>query len=87
MNKTNNGKVANKSLRKRIAILLNEPVFHFLIIGVSIYFLYGLLDNQTSNEPDNTITVTATQIDWLEQSWQKRWNRPPTHQPLIPFLL
>ncbi len=78
MNQINQGRVANTSLRERIVILIKEPFFHFLIIGAVVYFLYGLLANQPSIEPDNTITITATQIDWLEQTWQKRWNRPPT---------
>jgi hypothetical protein len=78
MHKMNQGKAANTSLREKIAILIREPFFHFLIIGVVVYFLYGLFGNKVSIEPDNTITVTAAQIDWLEQTWQKRWNRPPT---------
>jgi hypothetical protein len=78
MHKMNQGKAANKSLRERIAIIIREPLFHFLIIGVVLYFLYGLFVNKASIEPDNTITVTAAQIEWLEQTWQKRWNRPPT---------
>ncbi len=78
MHEINQGKAANTSLRERIVILIREPLFHFLIIGVLLYCLYGLFANQATNEPDNTITVTAAQIDWLEQTWQKRWNRPPT---------
>jgi hypothetical protein len=78
MHKTSESEAVNKSLRGKIWTLLSEPLFHFLVLGILIYFLYGFLVNQTSNEPDNTITVTAAQIDWLEQTWLKRWNRPPT---------
>jgi len=29
-------------------------------------------------ETDKTIVVTAGEIEWMQASWQKRWNRPPT---------
>ncbi len=78
MHQINKGKAADIRFRERIMIYIREPFFHFLIIGTLIYFLYGLLANQTSIETENTITVTAAETDWLVQSWQKRWNRPPT---------
>ncbi len=78
MYQINEDKITNTSLREKIVILIREPFFHFLVIGVVVYFLYGFFGNQAGIEPDNTITVTASQIDWLEQTWQKRWNRPPT---------
>ncbi len=31
-------------------------------------------------ETDKTIVVTAGEIEWMQSSWQKRWNRPPTAQ-------
>jgi hypothetical protein len=65
-------------MHKKISFLTKEPFFHFLVIGAAVYFLYGFFASQATNEPDNTITVTAAQIDWLEQTWLKRWNRGPT---------
>ena len=65
------------SLRKTSAILLTEPLFHFLVIGAVVYFLYDFLGNQAPVESVDTITVTAAEVDWLEQTWEKRWNRPP----------
>jgi hypothetical protein len=29
-------------------------------------------------ETDKTIVITAGEIQWMQSSWQKRWNRPPT---------
>jgi peptidyl-prolyl cis-trans isomerase C len=78
MNQSNAGKAVGKSLRNKVSALIREPLIGFLVIGVSIYLLYGWLANQTSTEPDNTITITASETEWLEQTWQKRWNRPPT---------
>jgi parvulin-like peptidyl-prolyl isomerase len=29
-------------------------------------------------ETDKTIVVSAGEVEWMQTSWQKRWNRPPT---------
>ena len=58
--------------------LIREPLIYFLTIGALIYLLYGLFSKPGGGEPDNTITITAGEIDWLETSWKKRWRRPPT---------
>lgn len=58
--------------------LFREPLVHFLFIGVAIYLLYGLFAEPISEQPDNTIVVSAAEIKGMEISWQKRWNRPPT---------
>lgn len=63
--------------------LLREPLFHFLIIGAAIYLLYGLFaEPALETTDDKTIVVSAGEIEWMRQSWQKRWNRPPTEQEL-----
>ncbi len=49
-----------------------------MTIGALIYLLYGLFSKPGGGKPDNTITITAGEIDWLETSWKKRWRRPPT---------
>jgi hypothetical protein len=78
MNQTSEGKAGGKGLREKMAILLREPFVHFMVIGIAVYFLYGFYAGQVTSESENTITITAAEIDWLEQTWQKRWNRPPT---------
>jgi parvulin-like peptidyl-prolyl isomerase len=55
-----------------------EPLVHFLIIGAALFVIYGLIDKQDAEEQGKTITITAGEIKWLSESWQKRWNRPPT---------
>lgn len=67
-----------ESLRKRIRSAAREPLLHFLILGLAIYGVYFAAAPGVDEEPDNRITVTAGEIDWLTASWQKRWNRPPT---------
>jgi len=58
--------------------LLREPLVHFLCIGAAIYLLYGTFSEPVPEEVDKTIVVSAGEIEWMQTSWQKRWNRPPT---------
>ena len=55
-----------------------EPLVHFLFIGAAIYLLYGMVAEPALEETDKTIVVSAGEIEWMQTSWQKRWNRPPT---------
>jgi len=58
--------------------LLREPLLHFMFIGAAIYLLYGVFAEPVPEETDKTIVVSAGEIEWMQTSWQKRWNRPPT---------
>ena len=58
--------------------LLREPLVHFMFIGVIIYALYGAFAEPVVEATDKTIVVTAGELEWMQASWQKRWNRPPT---------
>ena len=58
--------------------LLREPLVHFMFIGAVIYLLYGVFAEPVAEETDKTIVVSAGEVEWMQTSWQKRWNRPPT---------
>lgn len=58
--------------------LLREPLIHFLVIGAAIFVLYGFMGQQDAEEQERAITITAGEIGWLTDAWEKRWNRPPT---------
>ena len=62
--------------------LLREPLLHFVFIGAVIYLLYGVFAEPVMDETDKTIVVRAGEIEWMQSSWQKRWNRPPTDKEL-----
>ena len=74
-----NYKPGSKKLVKR---LIKAPLLHFVLAGVLLYLLYGFFkDNVISpKENSSTITVTRGEISLMEDSWQKRWNRPPTKE-------
>jgi peptidyl-prolyl cis-trans isomerase C len=61
---------------------LREPLLHFLFIGAAIYLLYGAVAEPVREETDKTIVVSAGEVEWMQTSWQKRWNRPPTPDEL-----
>jgi len=58
--------------------LLREPLVHFLFIGAAIYLFYWAFAEPVPEEADKTVVVTAGEVQWMQTSWQKRWNRPPT---------
>jgi len=58
--------------------LAKEPLVHFLCIGAAIYLLYGVFAEPALEETDKTIVVSAGEIEWMQTSWKKRWNRAPT---------
>jgi peptidyl-prolyl cis-trans isomerase C len=57
---------------------LREPLVHFVLIGAGIYLLYGVFAEPAPEADDKTIVVTAGELEWMQTSWQQRWNRPPT---------
>ena len=58
---------------------LKEPLFHFLLIGMGIFLLYGLIANVPVDEK-NSINVSVSHIDRMVSLWEKRWQRPPTQE-------
>ena len=62
--------------------LLREPLLHFMLIGAAIYLLYGLFTESVPEEDNKTIVVTAAEVEWMQTSWRKRWNRPPIDKEL-----
>ena len=65
-------------LHNTIVRFIREPLVHFLVIGAAIFVLYGFMGQQDVEEQERTITITAGEIGWLTDTWEKRWNRPPT---------
>jgi hypothetical protein len=55
---------------------------HFLLIGAVVYLLYEWFTEPVTEEAQNTIVISAGDIEWLQTTWEKRWNRPPTPEEL-----
>lgn len=61
--------------------LLRDPLLHFLVAGLALFFLWGLWGNDGTPGQD-TIVVGPQQIRQLQASWAKQWRRPPTPKEL-----
>ena len=59
---------------------LREPLLHFMLIGAAIYLLYGVFAEPVPVDDDKTIVLSAGELQWMQTSWQQRWNRPPTEE-------
>jgi len=70
-------------MREKIASWLREPLVLFLVGGVALFALYGVLGGAGSDaRDDNRIEVTQAQIGWLSERWTRQWQRPPTETEL-----
>ena len=62
--------------------LVREPLVQFLLIGTGIYALYFLYGEAPLEEQERTIVITADYVSSLNESFAKRWNRPPTDEEM-----
>ena len=64
--------------------LIREPLVHFLLLGACIYLAYAIQGEPVVDEEaqDRTVVVSTGQITWMLESWEKRWQRPPTQAEL-----
>ena len=59
--------------------LLKEPLVHFLLIGLGLFFMYGLVNT----EPDqNEIIIDDGLINEIVAKWELQRNRQPTLEEL-----
>jgi hypothetical protein len=61
--------------------LLREPLLHFLLLGIALFGVYGLVRDRA---PDRTgrIVVTQSQIEHLVIGFTRTWQRAPTSEEL-----
>jgi len=60
--------------------LLKEPFFHFIILGIGLFLLFGLVNEKTDSK--NTIIINDFDVSSLISKWEMQWKRPPTEQEL-----
>ena len=59
--------------------LFKEPLLHFLIIGLAMFIIFDLLNDDITNN-DKEILVTQSQADLLFFQWATQNGRPPSQQ-------
>lgn len=69
-------------LGRLVARLIREPLLHFLLIGASLFAIYGALDDAEPPIQADVLVVDTAQVDRLAASFQAVWRRPPTEAEL-----
>jgi peptidyl-prolyl cis-trans isomerase C len=62
--------------------LLREPLIQFIVLGVVLFFVYGVTSDLFSSDTGRRIEITESDIVLLAQTFQGQWQRPPTEQEL-----
>jgi len=60
--------------------ILKEPFFHFILIGIALFLLYGVVNNQTNSK--NTIIINDFDVNNIIAGWEMQWKRSPTEKEL-----
>ncbi len=60
--------------------LLKEPLVHFILIGIFLFALYGVV-NKNENEGE-VILLDQSDVDNIIASWEMQWKRFPTEEEL-----
>ena len=60
--------------------LLKEPFVHFIIFGIALFLLYGLVNDKTDSK--NTIIINDFDVSSIISKWEMQWKRPPTEKEL-----
>ena len=68
-------------MRNKILRILREPVVLFFLFGFIFFLVYTILENRIDRS-DREIIISKAQIQLLEETFTKTWNRPPTEQQL-----
>jgi len=65
-------------LLNTILRLIKEPLVHFLAIGTALFVIWAYWGQPDVEEQGKSITITAGEIKWLTDNWEKLYSRPPT---------
>lgn len=62
--------------------LLKEPLVHFLLAGALLFGAYKWVNRDRREYKPRLVRITAQEIAWLEETWARQWQRPPTESEL-----
>jgi len=60
--------------------LFREPLVHFLLLGMGLFLLYGLVNK--SQDDSDTIIIDNYDLNNIIASWEMQWKRLPTDEEL-----
>ena len=56
---------------------LNEPLLHFLLLGLLLFLVYGFLNSGTENREDYRIQISDADIERMVAVHQRNWGTKP----------
>jgi hypothetical protein len=66
---------------EKIMRLVREPLLHFLLIGVGLFWLYNQI--QPAVDDDSTrVVVTSSQVEQITAQFSRTWLRPPSEMEI-----
>ncbi|TNE75400.1 MAG: peptidyl-prolyl cis-trans isomerase [Gammaproteobacteria bacterium] len=60
---------------------IREPLLHFLVAGGVLFAIYGWINPEKDRSPQ-VVHISATDVNWLKETWLRQWQRPPSEQEL-----
>jgi len=60
---------------------LREPLLHFLVIGVGLFFLFSFV-NGPAVDKRNTIVISQGQMELLAENFSRTWMRSPSDKEM-----
>jgi hypothetical protein len=67
-------------MRATLRKLIREPLFHFLLLGVVIFFIAGR--SRIGGTSEEKIVVTQSHIQSIVVGFSRTWMRPPTQEEM-----
>jgi len=61
--------------------LVREPLVHFLLLGLGLFLLFGIVGD-SDDAPPGRIEISAARVAQLTEIFTRTWQRPPTEQEL-----
>lgn len=65
----------------KLSKVLREPLLHFLVIGVGLFFLFNFINGPAVDKP-NRIVITPGQVELLAESFSSTWMRAPSDKEM-----
>ncbi|WP_420415373.1 peptidyl-prolyl cis-trans isomerase [Roseibium sp.] len=62
--------------------IINQPLFHFLLIGIAIFAFYSAVRDKNPELPVATIVVSEKDLERLSLGFQSVWRRAPNETEL-----
>ena len=62
--------------------LLNEPLVHFLLIGLGIFLLYSVISSDKDSRDE--IVISDSDLRHMQEIYKLTWQREPTNSRCRP---